>query len=318
MNIPAVNLPLLALPKDSNQYKHEVQALADACSEWGFVYLVGAHEVNVFDEILGASRQFFKLPLKQKMALATRHFSPDNLNRYRGYFPLSDGKHAFKEGFEVGWQHYKQTGSTHLFDELSVWPDEAPNSRWETLLKHYFETQLEIGRCLLRAFEYHFKLPADQLTKPFRNTLSTLRLLHYPALDNTVDSSSLENDHSRLYTTPTHTDSGILTLLLQDESGGLEVKHASGRWVEAPPVKGTLTMNIGDLLERWTGGAFRATEHRVQAPKSSRYSVPFFLEPEPESVIIPFNRETQTTPIVYHTYLSDKLSSFVEYQSKTG
>ena len=271
----------------------------------------------MYDEILDASRQFFKLGLKQKMALAPRHFSPTNVNRYRGYFPLTSGNHAFKEGFEVGWQHYQKTGSSLLFDEVSVWPGQALTSDWENLLKRYFEAQLKVGLCLLKAFEYHFELPVDQLTKQFQNTLSTLRLLRYPALDDTVDTSSLENDNTRFYTTPTHTDSGILTLLLQDESGGLEVKHASGRWVAAPPVKGTLVMNIGDLLERWTNGAFRATEHRVQAPTGARYSVPFFLEPGPNAVITPFNGESQTAPVTYHSYLSDKISSFVEYQSET-
>jgi isopenicillin N synthase-like dioxygenase len=317
MNIPGVNLPLLSLPTDSRLYQNEVRLLVDACSKWGFVYLTNVPKAPMYDEMLAASRQFFRLPLKQKMALATRHFSPANKNRYRGYFPLTDGNHAFKEGFEVGWQHYQKTGSTLLFDELSVWPGNALTSGWENLLKRYFASQLKIGRCLLRAFEYHFDLPADHLIKQFNNTLSTLRLLHYPALDNAVNTSELERSGSKLYTTPTHTDSGILTLLLQDESGGLEVRHASGRWVEAPHVKGSLIMNIGDLLERWTDGAFKATEHRVQAPTSSRYSVPFFLEPGPNAIIKPFNRESQTTPILYQTYLSNKISSFVEYQSET-
>lgn len=122
MNIPGVNLPFLALLTDSSLYKHEVQLLIDTCSKWGFVYLRNEQDGSLYDEILDASRQFFKLGLKQKMALATRHFSPTNANRYRGYFPLTDGNHAFKEGFEVGWQHYQKTDSTLLFDEVSVWP----------------------------------------------------------------------------------------------------------------------------------------------------------------------------------------------------
>ncbi len=318
MNIPGVNLALLALPTDSSLYKHEVQLLVDACSKWGFVYLRNEQDGSMYDEVLDASRQFFKLGLKQKMALATRQFSPTNVNRYRGYFPLAGGNHAFKEGFEVGWQHYQKTGSTLIFDELSVWPGKALTSDWENLLKRYFEAQLKIGRCLLKAFEYHFDLPTGHLTKKFENTLSTLRLLHYPTLDESIDTSALERSGTTLYTTPTHTDSGILTLLLQDESGGLEVRHASGRWVEAPPVKGTLIVNIGDLLERWTDGAFRATKHRVRAPTGSRYSVPFFFEPGPKAVIKPFNREYQTAPVAYHTYLSSKISSFVEYQNETS
>ena len=249
------------------------------------------------------------------MPLATQHYVPANQNRYRGYFPLLKKSHAFKEGFEVGWQHYQKTGAPYIFDEISIWPKDAPYPAWEAQLKHYFDAQLEISQCLLRAFEFHFKLRDGWLCKRFDNTLSTLRLLHYPALGNEMDTSALEHSGEALYSTPTHTDSGILTLLLQDGSGGLEVKHSSGCWLEASPIPGALLMNIGDLLERWTGGIFKATAHRVKSPSHSRYSVPFFFEPSPDAVIEPFDKKNSSAPIIYQDYLADKLSSFVEYQT---
>jgi isopenicillin N synthase-like dioxygenase len=76
-----------------------------------------------------------------------------------------------------------------------------------------------------------------------------------------------------------HTDYGLLTILLQDDAGGLEVKSRSG-WVSAPPVPGSFVCNIGDMLDRMTGGLYRSTPHRVRntAPRD-RLSFPFFFDP---------------------------------------
>lgn len=315
MNIPRLNLSHLAQPQHTAEFQCEVEALAHACSEWGFAYLVGAQSLAGHEEVLKACRAFFNQSIEEKMALATRHYRPANPNRYRGYFPLVKGSHAFKEGFEVGWQHYQKTGAPYIFNELSILPKQMPYMAWSANLKRYFDAQLEIGRCLLRAFEFYFNLRDGWLGERFDNTLSTLRLLHYPALNNGIDTSGFEHSSEAFYTTPEHTDSGILTLLLQDGSGGLEVKHSSGCWVEVPPMPGALIMNIGDLLECWTGGVFKATAHRVKAPNHSRYSVPFFFEPGPEAIIQSFNPKNGSAPIVYQAYLVKKLSSFVEYQS---
>lgn len=315
LNTPSINLSHLTQPQNSADFQCEVKALAHACSEWGFAYLVSTQSLERYAGGLKACRAFFNQSIEEKMLLATQHYRPTNTNRYRGYFPIVKGSHTYKEGFEVGWQHYQKTGAPYIFDELSVWPKDAPYPGWEANLKHYFDAQLAIGRCLLRAFEVYFNLRQGWLSEQFENTLSTLRLLHYPALDKRMDTSGLEYNAEVFYTTPDHTDSGILTLLLQDGSGGLEVRHSSGCWIEVPPIPGTLVMNIGDLLEHWTGGVFKATAHRVKAPNHSRYSVPFFFEPGPEAIIQAFNQKNRSAPIVYQSYLADKLSSFVEYQS---
>ncbi|WP_199336814.1 isopenicillin N synthase family oxygenase [Oscillatoria sp. FACHB-1407] len=88
-----------------------------------------------------------------------------------------------------------------------------------------------------------------------------------------------------------HTDYGLLTILKQDESGGLQVKSKS-RWVEAPPIANTFVCNIGDMLDRMTGGLYRSTPHRVKNTSGrDRLSFPFFFDPN-------FNVEVQPIELV--------------------
>lgn len=85
-----------------------------------------------------------------------------------------------------------------------------------------------------------------------------------------------------------HTDYGILTILKQDDCGGLEVRAGHGQWVQAPPVPGTFVVNLGDMLEMWTGGRYRATPHRVRnAAGRFRYSYPFFFDPSWDAKLDP-------------------------------
>eukprot|EP00741_Cyanophora_paradoxa_P009464 tig00000144_g9168.t1 len=94
-----------------------------------------------------------------------------------------------------------------------------------------------------------------------------------------------------------HTDYGSLTLLLQDSNPGLEVCTASGSWISVPSLPGTLVVNTGDLMCRWTGGLFKSTLHRVAAPQSptpERYSVAFFVHPNHDALIETISRPEGT------------------------
>lgn len=150
------------------------------------------------------------------------------------------------------------------------------------------------------------------------NSLSTLRLLHYP-----VDAGSEQAEHAvRLSCTP-HTDSGILTLLHQDDTGGLEILNASGDWIPAPYIPGTIVVNVGDLMARVSRCQLKATMHRVRAPPpnsgassacSGRLSVPFFFEPG-EACSVAVEGEGS---VVYGDYVRKKMATFVEFQDDSG
>ena len=83
-----------------------------------------------------------------------------------------------------------------------------------------------------------------------------------------------------------HTDFGVLTVLCQDAVGGLQVEDLNGDWVHAPPIEGTLIVNVGDLLSRWTDGAYRSTAHRVvNSSGKERLSMVLAFDPEPDTLI---------------------------------
>ena len=152
--------------------------------------------------------------------------------------------------------------------------------------------------------------PSTFFTHYLTNSLSTLRLLHYPPIPS--------NRQQELICTP-HTDSGILTLLHQDSTGGLEVRNIAGEWISAPHVPGSIVVNIGDLMSRVSGGRWVATYHRVRATKKDeekqrkgRYSVPFFFEPGIECLIQSVVEGDEG--VVYGKHVLEKMKGWVEFQ----
>lgn len=114
------------------------------------------------------------------------------------------------------------------------------------------------------------------------DAVASIRLLHYPP-----DKS---NDHRQLGA-GAHTDFGAITLLLQDETGGLQVWHEDEeRWVDVLPNKDAYVVNVGDMLQMWTSGRYRSSLHRVvNRSGSDRYSVPFFFDGNVECVLKPLD-----------------------------
>jgi isopenicillin N synthase-like dioxygenase len=106
-------------------------------------------------------------------------------------------------------------------------------------------------------------------------------LVYYP------QSTDTDEEVERFGVAP-HTDFGVLTFLLQDNNGGLQVRLKSGDWIEAPPIENTLVCNIGDLLQRWSNDRFTSTVHRViNRSGNSRYSIPIFFDPHTDTIVDP-------------------------------
>lgn len=155
------------------------------------------------------------------------------------------------------------------------------------------------------------KNPAS-FTSIMRNSVSTLRLLHYPGHASPIAPSREEGkeDEEKLSCTP-HTDSGLLTLLHQDATGGLQVRNAEGAWIPAPHVPGSVVVNVGDLLARMSGGRFVATMHRVRSAAVERFSVPFFSEPGVDAMVGERGKEVR-----YEELVLDKMGTWVEFQDE--
>jgi isopenicillin N synthase-like dioxygenase len=311
--IPIVDLSALYDLQATVRDREEVaEALGRACSEIGFAYLRGSPLSE--DSLRRARREagrFFDQPESQKARVATRAHNPESANRYRGYFPVAAGDASRKEGFEIGVGEAAAESRGLFFAEDNPWPDRGDLSGFRESIEAYGAALERLGRDVLRLFADYLGTGRAEFEQAYSGSISTLRLIRYPE----GSDQPVEADGARV-STPSHTDSGVLTLLNQDETGGLQVLGRDGRWIDAAPIPETLVMNAGDLLELWTGGRLRATQHRVLAPRGQRISVPFFFEPAPRAEIRPLwgQPATPAAPVVYADYVLDKMKSFVEYR----
>jgi isopenicillin N synthase-like dioxygenase len=247
------------------------EQLGEACRESGFFYVVG-HGVSeeLQQQLRELSRQFFARDLDWKMRIRMA------LGRraWRGYFQvgaeLTSGKPDQKEGLYFGQELPADDplvkAGTPLYGP-NLFPADLPSFR-KTVLE-YMSALTQLGHSLMAGLAMSLSLEesffADRYT---REPLTLFRIFNYPPPPD-----------STLWGVGEHTDYGLLTILLQDDAGGLEVKSRS-RWVPAPPIPGTFVCNIGDMLDRMTRGLFRSTPHRVRNPvPRDRLSFPFFFDP---------------------------------------
>ncbi|KAJ5644080.1 Gibberellin 20-oxidase [Penicillium longicatenatum] len=333
-SLPVVDVGCLASEASEQELAALSKRLHDVFATTGFAYLTNAPLSYSHEQVLNMSRDFFALPNEEKMKLAKRSFRRDHKNTYRGYFPTQPelANDNLKEGFEIGPSQPIQTQSTTSskfnLSEPNVWPDATifpTRSALETL---YIELQALASK-LLSLLAISLDKPADYFAPYLDESLSTLRLLHYPANASVASGSGpASGSEAKLSCTP-HTDSGILTLLHQDSSGGLEVRNSRGEWVSAPYIPGSIVVNIGDLMAKVSGGRFVATMHRVRAPGLNasassigklggedrglgRLSVPFFFEPGENCLVRSVNGDEGF--VVYGEHVRAKMKTWVEFQ----
>lgn len=222
---------------------------------------------------------------------------------------MQAGSDNLKEGFEIGPPEQLATlervsGRINL-TEANVWPAESSSPGFRERSEKLHTELQNLSSRLLSLLAMALGKDSSYFDYYHQGSLSTLRYLHYPAI-------SPPSQQQELCCTP-HTDSGILTLLHQDATGGLEVLSPHGRWIEAPYVPGSLVANIGDLMAKVSGGRFRATCHRVRSsPGRERYSVPFFFEPGVDCAIQSVDETGET--IAYGEHVLSKMSGWVEFQ----
>ena len=277
-SIPVVELaPLLA----ETDKAAVAEAVGRACREVGFFYIAGhgvppALVTRAFAEV----RRFFALPDERKMAVHMRG-SPC----HRGYYPLfeentdPDLTADLKEGFDIALELGPDDPDVIAGKPLhgpNQWPEDLPGFR-ETL-EDYYAAMRQLARRLLRAFALGLDIPEDFFEDKVDKPLAQLRTLHYPPQAGHIEAETLGCG--------AHTDYGCLTILAQDDVGGLQLCNSAGEWIAAPPIPGTFVVNIGDQMARWTNGLFAATRHRViNTSGRERYSLPFFFDPNYDTVV---------------------------------
>jgi isopenicillin N synthase-like dioxygenase len=294
--------------------------LYDVFATTGFAYLVNTPLTFSHEDVFSLAKDFFSMDEAEKMALATKTSVPSNRNTYRGYFPTQPGRQDnLKEGFEIGPSQapLKTEFVRQRFNltEANVWPTEKAFVDGRARLERLHNELQALASTLLSLVAVGLGKPGDHFSPYLKDSLSTLRLLHYPPQPH---KEGQPFEKIKLCCTP-HTDSGILTLLHQDQTGGLEVQNADGEWVPAPYVPGSIVVNIGDLMAQVSGGRFVATMHRVRTNSGGsgredgmgRFSVPFFFEPGEACVM---RSVDGGEGVLYGEYVRRKMGTWVEYQ----
>ena len=203
---------------------------------------------------------------------------------WRGYFPvgreLTSGKPDRKEGLYFGAELSADDPAVRAGTPLhgpNLFPA-IPGFR-ETVLR-YVDSLTGLGHALISGISLSLGLDEGDLRERYtRDPLILFRIFNYPHAHRAQDRDS--------WGVGEHTDYGLLTILRQDETGGLQVKSRS-HWIDAPPISGSFLCNIGDMLERLTRGIYRSTPHRVlNASTRDRLSFPFFFDPAFDSRMLP-------------------------------
>ncbi|MCD9030935.1 isopenicillin N synthase family oxygenase [Luteimonas sp. Y-2-2-4F] len=295
-----------ASPADRDAFVAELGA---AYREWGFAGING-HGIPQaeIDAAYGVFKAFFALPDEVK-----RKYHVPGGGGARGYTPF---------GIETakGAQHYDLKEFWHIGREIpddsrhrevmppNLWPEEVAGFR-----EHgygLYQTLDRLGAQVLAALALHIGLPEDWFADKTDSGNSILRPIHYPPIT-TPDVPNVRAG--------AHEDINLITLLVGASAAGLEVLSKKGEWVPFTSDADTIVVNIGDMLQRLTNHVYPSTTHRVVNPpeaeaRKPRYSVPFFLHPNPDFLIdvLPAtvsadNPSRYPEPITAQGYLEERL-----------
>ena len=248
-------------------------AIRAAAMEVGFFYITD-HGVPavLIDKTEAMAHRFFALPLPEKRRAEINH-------RHRGFLKIGEAvmhgakRPDLKESFIFGLDLPESDPDVIAGKKLmgpNIWPPALPEM--QDVLDTYYAAVVGCGEQLLRALAVALDKPEGFFREKFRKPLARGSIIYYPPQPPHLGDTQ--------FGVSPHSDYGCLTLLWQDDSGGLQIRAKDGSWIEAPPIDGTFVVNIGDLLARWTNDLFASTQHRViNRSGRERYSIALFYDP---------------------------------------
>ncbi len=290
-----------------------VADLSRACRDTGFLIISNPPvPKDLRARAFEMSRAYFAQPIavKEEMAISN---SPHN----RGYSQIGeefldeksgirDSKEAFNIGLDLS-EDDPRVLAGEPFRGVNLWPT-LPDFK-ETMLA-YFESVHAFGIALHSAIALDLGIEETFFDKHLDQPLATLRLLRYPPATGAPGEIGAGE----------HTDYGTITLLTTDGVPGLQVKPRTGDWIDVPQVDDAYIINIADLLMRWSNDVYVSTPHRVLPPPKERYSLAFFLDPNPDSVItaLPGTGTPKYPPVTGADYLASRLNATYEHTFGKG
>lgn len=271
--IPIIDLSPL---RDGSDPRSVAAALHAASQGLGFIYIKG-HGIpeDCIREAREAAYAFFRADEDTKSAVSV---SPQHRGWLRpgGAKMQDDAPVDLKESFI--WGHEDDAGHTvtdHALRGPNQWPADMPQLQSSAM--RYFRQAHEVAYKLMQGFALGLNLPENFFLHNCKRPISRGSFVYYPPQNNLAGEQ---------FGVGPHTDFGVLTVLCQDDVGGLQVQDVNGDWLQAPPIEGTLVVNVGDLLSRWTEGAYKSTPHRViNSSGRERLSLVLAFDPDPDTII---------------------------------
>ena len=288
-----------------------------ALSQFGFCYISG-HTIatEVTQNLLNSARKFHLLPIAKKKRLKINPY-------HRGYIE-SESSQTITSSIESAAQPNRSESfmvmretlpSDPRFGSQLFGPNQWPDTLIPELKKHctaYAEAMEKLSLELVQRLGVALGLGPNALLELFNDPTYFLRLIKYPPLN--------PNDSPAPFGSAPHTDHGFMTLVLQDDTAGLEVLSSNGRWMPVNPVPNTLVLNVADMLSIISNGRWKSTPPRVILGPQPRESTAFFFDPDFDAKINPLveirNSDNRSDPIRYGDYILERFGQNYQYRRK--
>ena len=291
--IPIESIPIIdigALVKCEPEAESKTaDEIAKAANQVGFFY-VKNHGISqkLIDDAFAISRRFFVADTEAKNLVKVSPKKRGYIEPYTGIMQNSTTK-DFRETFLWGREFDDKTLS-ELENIPLLGPNQWPNflPEMKNVLNEYFEACVSVGRRILRSFAIAMDIEREYFTTHFDRCIARGSSLFYPP-------QPVELGEEQ-FGIGAHTDWGVLTLLYQDNVGGLQVRSGDGDWVTAHPIPGTFVVNVGDCLEQWTNRRLLSNQHRVvNSSDRTRQAIAMFVDPNFDTPIIPVVKPGEST-----------------------
>ncbi|KAL4588763.1 hypothetical protein LXL04_001658 [Taraxacum kok-saghyz] len=288
--IPQIDLsPFInSTPSDGNAAAIEdlINQVRDACKNWGFFEVINhGVPVDVREKLQSAAKRFFDQILEEKKKVRRGEANPF------GYYDTEHTKNVrdWKEVFDFTVEVPTLMPASYESDDEQTaeysnqWPNHPPELREAS--EEYVKEVEKLSYKLLELISLSLNLHSNRLNPFFKDQTSFVRLNHYPP----CPAPDLALGVGR------HKDAGALTILAQDDVGGLEVKRKSdGEWIFVNPTPNSFIINVGDIIQVWSNDRYESVEHRVKVNAGrERFSIPFFVNPAHYTVVEPLAELTE-------------------------
>ena len=269
--VPVIDLSRFDNPADRRAISQKIRA---ACVSTGF-FLIKGHGIatEICEGVIAASKRYFALPEEERL----NDLMDDRFQR--GFMPRLEGARSTVDSYELSLDlplDDPDVVAGYFLHGPNRWPKGHPWLR--AAAEPYLDAMLGLGERLQRLFALSLNLDENFFVELCKKPTFHMRLLHYYP--------QTEEEKLKHMATGAHTDFGMLTILMQDPNGGLELQVRDGEWIKAPYVADTFVINVGDMLELWTNELYVSTPHRVIGlTNRDRYSVPAFFSPAFKTIV---------------------------------